>query len=218
MLNGSYGVTPPDLEGLLEPDAGRLARPVPRGAGPRNGPGLPDERDRQLVGLADDSLGDEAWCPVPQRAVDVSRRVWTGAVSAAAGGAVGFGVRDACCALLVAVDAGVARCRRVRPAVRDGRCGWGGRRVRGCSASWAWSRSAGSGWWIAIGLSRAGRFSWATAGWSWHLDALLAGGLSGAGGTADAARELAEPWGRGALARPGSGARAERTSGRPGWA
>ena len=24
-LNGSYGLTPPDLEGLLEPDAGRLA-------------------------------------------------------------------------------------------------------------------------------------------------------------------------------------------------
>jgi hypothetical protein len=39
--NGSYGLASPDLEGLLEPDAGRLARPVPRGARPSNGPGLP---------------------------------------------------------------------------------------------------------------------------------------------------------------------------------
>jgi len=44
MLNGSYGVTPPDLEGLLEPDAGRLARPVPRGARRRKAPGLPARR------------------------------------------------------------------------------------------------------------------------------------------------------------------------------
>ena len=29
-------------EGLLEPDAGRLARPVPRGAGHRKVSGLPD--------------------------------------------------------------------------------------------------------------------------------------------------------------------------------
>lgn len=39
--NGSYGLTPPDLKGLLEPDAGRLARPVPRGAQRRKAPGLP---------------------------------------------------------------------------------------------------------------------------------------------------------------------------------
>ena len=43
-VNGSYGLTPPDLEGLLEPDAGRLARPVPRGARRREAPGLPDVR------------------------------------------------------------------------------------------------------------------------------------------------------------------------------
>jgi hypothetical protein len=37
------GLTPPDLEGLLEADAEKLARPVPRGARPSNGPGLPAE-------------------------------------------------------------------------------------------------------------------------------------------------------------------------------
>jgi len=58
-VTGSYGLTPPDLEGLLEPDAGRLASPVPRGARPSNGPALPDERDRQLASLANDSLGDQ---------------------------------------------------------------------------------------------------------------------------------------------------------------
>ena len=42
VLNGSYGLAPPDLTGLLEPDAGRLARPVPRGAGHRKVSGLPD--------------------------------------------------------------------------------------------------------------------------------------------------------------------------------
>lgn len=47
MLTGSYGLAPPDLTGLLEPDAGRLARPVPRGAGHRKVSGLPDGRERQ---------------------------------------------------------------------------------------------------------------------------------------------------------------------------
>ena len=42
MLNGSYGLTPPDLDGLLEPDAGRLASPVPRGVRRRKAPDLPD--------------------------------------------------------------------------------------------------------------------------------------------------------------------------------
>ena len=39
----SYGLTPTDLHGLLERDAGKLASPVPRGARPSNEPGLPDE-------------------------------------------------------------------------------------------------------------------------------------------------------------------------------
>ena len=41
-LSGSYDVAPSDLHGLLEPDAGRLARPVPRGARGRKAPGPPD--------------------------------------------------------------------------------------------------------------------------------------------------------------------------------
>ena len=52
-LNGSYGLTPPDLEGLLEPDAGRLARPVPRGARRRKAPGLPDRCRSRLEVRAD---------------------------------------------------------------------------------------------------------------------------------------------------------------------
>ena len=104
-----------------------------------------------------DSFGDEAWCRAPQRPVGVSRGVWTGAGSAAAGwAAVGFGVRAACRAFLLAVEAGVARRRRLRQ-VRYGRCGWGGwSACPGCSASWTWSGSSGGGWWIAIGLSQAG--------------------------------------------------------------
>ena len=47
MLTGSYGLAPPDLTGLLEPDAGRLARPVPRGAGHRKVSGLPDGGSRE---------------------------------------------------------------------------------------------------------------------------------------------------------------------------
>ena len=43
-LNGSYGAAPADLKGLLEPDAGRLASPVPRGAGHRKVSGLPGGR------------------------------------------------------------------------------------------------------------------------------------------------------------------------------
>ncbi len=48
------GFTPPDLTGLLEPDAGRLARPVPRGAGHRKAPGLPGcaQHDQQLGGAS----------------------------------------------------------------------------------------------------------------------------------------------------------------------
>jgi hypothetical protein len=48
-------LVPPDLTGLLEPDAGRLARPVPRGAGHRKVSGLPDVRDSRPV-LAHDRL------------------------------------------------------------------------------------------------------------------------------------------------------------------
>ena len=42
-LSGSYDVTPPDLQGLLEPDAGRLASPVLRGAGRRERRAYPTE-------------------------------------------------------------------------------------------------------------------------------------------------------------------------------
>ena len=49
MLTGSYGLAPPDLTGLLEPDAGRLARPVPRGAGHRKVSGLPDGLSREVA-------------------------------------------------------------------------------------------------------------------------------------------------------------------------
>lgn len=53
----------------------------------------------------------------------------------------------------------MARRRCLRLAVRYGRCGWvGWSACSGCSASRTWSRSAGGGWWIAIGLSRAGQF------------------------------------------------------------
>ncbi len=44
----SYDVAPPDLEDLLEPDAGRLASPVPRGARRREAPGLPDRSSRPV--------------------------------------------------------------------------------------------------------------------------------------------------------------------------
>jgi hypothetical protein len=119
-------------------------------------------------------------------------------------GAVGFGVRAACRALLLVVDAGVARRRRVRPAVRYGRCGWGGwSACPGCSASWTWSRSAGNGWWIAIGLSQTGQSFWATAGWSWHPGRAAGLRLARCSTTADAARERAEPLGDGLPCRPG---------------
>ena len=177
-------------------------------AGARASLCLCHERDRQLVGLADDSLGDDGWMvSAPQRRVDVFRGVWTGLDPRQLGGSVGFGVRAACCA----VDAGVAHRRHVRPAVRHGRV-WLGRvvGVLGCSASWTWSRSAGGGWWIAIGLSEAGQFlGRRRAGRGGSTRCWPA--ACRCGGTADAAGGLRSPWGRVALARPGSGVRAERT-------
>ena len=174
------------------------------------------ERDRQLVGLADDSLGDEATVPGPAAAVDVSRLVWNGAGSAAAGGAVGFGVRAACRALLLVVDAWGGAASAFAAGVVW--AVWLGRvvGVSGVLGVVDVVKVGGSGWWIAIGLSQAGQFlGRRRAGRG--ARALLAGRLARCGGTVDAARELAEPWGRGALARRGSGARAARTSGRPGY-
>jgi hypothetical protein len=84
------------------------------------------------------------------------------------------------------------------------RCGMGGwSACSGWSASWTWSRVGGQ-WLVGCDRRLTGRaVSWATAGWSWRLDALLAGGLPGAGAPPTRPGGVWSPWGRGALARPG---------------
>jgi hypothetical protein len=68
---------------LLEPDAGKLASPVPRGARRRKAPGLPDGRERQRGPILTIASTIQATSPGRSRPTETTR--WRSGV---AGGAV----------------------------------------------------------------------------------------------------------------------------------